>query len=69
MDEKKNEAFRIGVSVMILLAVLTIGEYWIGGVATSWWAILLAIAVIKAFYVIRDYMHLPRLFGDEEAGE
>lgn len=62
----KFEELRVGLGVMILLAVFTIGEYWIGSVAIGWWAPLLLIAIVKAFLVIRDYMHLPRLFAPEE---
>ncbi|NLG72113.1 MAG: cytochrome C oxidase subunit IV family protein [Chloroflexi bacterium] len=67
MDEnKKKEAYQIGVSVMILLVVLTIGEFFLGAVASSWWAPLLGVAAIKAYFVIKEYMHLPRLFAGEE---
>lgn len=69
LEEKKLEAFRIGAGVLILLAVMTIGEFWIGAVASAWWAPLLSIAVLKAFFVMRDYMHLPRLFAPEESEE
>jgi Prokaryotic Cytochrome C oxidase subunit IV len=69
MDENRStmrELYRVGVSVMIILAFLTAGEYFIGSTASSWFMPLLAIALIKAFYVVRDYMHLPRLFAPEE---
>jgi len=69
MEAKKLEAFRVGAGVLILLVVMTIGEFWIGAVASAWWAPLLSIAVLKAFFVMRDYMHLPRLFAPEEAEE
>lgn len=69
MEEKKLEAFRIGMAVFIILAVMTLGEFWIGAVASAWWAPLLAIAAIKAFFVVRDYMHLPRLFSGEDVEE
>jgi len=69
LEEKKLEAFRVGAGVLILLAVMTIGEFWIGAVASAWWAPLLSIAVLKAFFVMRDYMHLGRLFAVEEAEE
>lgn len=66
-EDAKRKAYRIGVTVMILLGVMTIGEYFIGAIAWAWWAVLIGIALLKAFFVIRDYMHLPRLFaGDEE---
>ncbi len=66
MEEKRNEAYRVGVGVMILLAVLTIGEYFLGSVASAWWAPLLLIALMKAFFVLRDYMHVGRLFSEDE---
>jgi len=67
MDTKKKEAYQVGIAVFILLIAFTIGEYWIGSIAVAWGWALLIISVIKAFFIIRDYMHLPRLFaGDEE---
>jgi hypothetical protein len=69
MEEKKKDAFRVGLGVLILLTVATLGEYWIGTVASVWWAPLLMIALLKAFLVVRDYMHLPRLFAGEEGYE
>jgi hypothetical protein len=66
IEESKIDAFRVGLGVLILLAVFTIGEYWIGSVAIGWWAPLVVIALMKAFLVVRDYMHLPRLFAPEE---
>lgn len=66
-NAKKNEALRIGLAVFILLAFMTLGEFLIGAYVVGWAAPLWLIAVIKAALVIRDYMHLPRLFaGDEE---
>lgn len=69
MDEKKQQAYRIGVVVLILLAVMTVGEYFIGAVAPVWWAPLLAIALLKAYFIVRDYMHISRLFAGEEVEE
>ena len=67
-EEKKKAAYRIGVVVLIILIVSTIGEYFIGSVASLWWAPLLGISLLKAFFIIRDYMHIGRLFAaDEEA--
>jgi hypothetical protein len=66
-DEKKKQAYWTGIVVLILLAALTIGEFFIGMVAPYWWAPLLSIALIKAFFIIRDYMHIGRvLAGDKE---
>ena len=66
MDEKLKKAYAIGVTVLVLLGVSTIVEYLIGSLAIGWWVPLVAIALLKAFFVVRDYMHLPRLFAGEE---
>jgi hypothetical protein len=35
--------------------------------ASAWWVPLMLIALVKAFFVVRDYMHIGRVFaGDEE---
>jgi len=66
LEEKKKLAYRIGDTVLILLVALTAGEYLIGKYAPYWSAPLLAIALIKAFFVVRDFMHIGRLFAGEE---
>ncbi len=66
MEEKRNQLHRIGLTVLIILGVLTIGEFFIGAIAWQWWAILLAIASLKAFYIVREYMHIARLFQPQE---
>ena len=68
-EEKKIQAYNKGLVIFVVLAVLTVGEYFIGAVASVWWAPLLAIAALKAFLVIRDYMHVGRVFETEEAPE
>lgn len=68
-DRKKREAYQIGLYIFILLAVLTVGEFMIAVVGTPWWVVLFGIAVLKAFFVIQNYMHLPRLFAEEEIEE
>jgi hypothetical protein len=56
------------MTILILLAFLTVGEFTIGRVAGRWAAVLIIIAFIKAFLIVRDYMHIGRLFSsDEEA--
>lgn len=66
MEAKKKDAYRKGVAVIVLLAFLTISEYWIGSVAYYWWAAIMGIAILKAFFVVRDYMHIGRLFAADE---
>ncbi len=68
MDNPKtnNDIYRIGVAVFIILAALTIGEFAIGAISPAWIAPLFLVAILKAFFIIRDYMHLPRVFSGEE---
>jgi len=66
MDDKKKKALKFGVTVFVILAVLTLGEYWVATVNFQWWYLLVGIAIIKAWLVIQHYMHLPRLFSEEE---
>lgn len=67
MDEnKKKEALQFGVYVFIILAVLTIGEFGLAAVGAPWWAVFWGIAILKAWFVLQHYMHLPRVFKSEE---
>ncbi len=66
MDDKKARAFRTGIIVMLVLAAFTAGEFYLGQTGAPWTAVFLAIALIKASLVVRDYMHIGRLFGEEE---
>ena len=65
-NDMKSVALRVGVTVFIILAAFTVGEYFIGSIAVGWSAPLALIALIKAAYIIRDYMHLPRLISESE---
>jgi heme/copper-type cytochrome/quinol oxidase subunit 4 len=66
-EDKKHQAYLVGIGVMILLTGLTIGEYFMGAYASAWALPILLVAAIKAFFVVRDYMHVGRVFsGDEE---
>jgi hypothetical protein len=66
MLAKKKAAYQVGLTIFIVLVALTIGEYALGVVATGWWAPLMGISILKAFLIIRDYMHVSRLFTGEE---
>ena len=70
MEEKRIQANRVGITVLIILIMLTIGEFLIGAYTEGLWTALIGIALIKAFFVVRDYMHIGRVFAnDEEAQE
>ncbi|MFC1996503.1 cytochrome C oxidase subunit IV family protein [Chloroflexota bacterium] len=67
MDSKKKKAaYEKGLIVLVWLAVLTMGELWFALMGIPWWSILVIIALIKATLVVRDYMHIGRLFSGEE---
>jgi len=67
MEENgRNERYQIGLYIMMILAVLTVGEFMIGIVGAPWWAVFILISLLKAWFVIMNYMHLPRLFAEEE---
>jgi hypothetical protein len=65
-NEKLSQAYRVGAAVFLVLVAFTIGEFFIGSIAVNWTWPLWGIAVIKAALIIRDYMHLPRLFANPE---
>lgn len=69
MEEKKQKAYRIGVFVFVLLAVLTLGEFWLARTGAPWWAIFWLIALNKAWFVMEHYMHLPKVFAGGEGHE
>lgn len=69
MDEsKKIEQYRIGAAVFIVLAMMTLGEFFIGAISPAWIAPLVGVAILKAFFIVRDYMHIGRLFEPEGEG-
>ena len=69
LDDKKKQAYRVGAAVFILLVFLSIGEFFLGYISSLWWSPILAIAIIKAFFIIREYMHIGRLFTADEVSE
>ena len=69
IDEKSDEYqadLSIGNWILVMLGVLTVGEFLVGVIAPPWGVILLIIALWKAFYVVKDFMHVGRLFGNDE---
>ncbi|MCJ7703795.1 MAG: cytochrome C oxidase subunit IV family protein [Anaerolineales bacterium] len=66
MDKNKKQSYKLGLTVLIILAVLTGIEFLIASVNVPWTRILYLITILKAWFVIQNYMHLPRLFKEEE---
>jgi cytochrome c oxidase subunit IV len=67
MDKKKKKvAYEKGIIILVWLAVLSIAELWFALMELPWWSVLVVVALIKAVLVVRDYMHIGRLFYGEE---
>ena len=67
IEESRTEAIRAGGWIFMMLVILTIGEFTTAVIAAPWTFILWAVAIWKAYYVVKDYMHIGRLFSDEES--
>jgi hypothetical protein len=68
-EEKQSMDFNVSTVVLILLGAMTVGEFFMGRFAFNWWGPLMAVAVLKAFLILRDYMHIGKLFGSDEVEE
>ena len=73
MDERKSKSGALirGVMVFAALGVLTAVEYLIGilELQVIGTILLIAIAVVKAALVIWYFMHIGRIFSEEEGHE
>jgi len=60
--------YSVNQLVLIIIVFLTAGEYYLGVIATTnVFSIMIAIGLLKAFFIVRDYMNIGRLFsGGEE---
>jgi hypothetical protein len=64
MSEKKAAAYRLGLITLIVLAVLTIAEFFVSIYLGSL-VLLFIIAVIKAAVIVQNFMHITRLWREE----
>ncbi len=64
--DSRQQALYSGLWILLMLAVLTIGEYIVGVIAPPWGGILIVVAAFKAYWVLTEYMHIGRLFSNEE---
>jgi hypothetical protein len=64
MSEKKAAAYRLGLITLIILAVLTIAEFFVSIYLGSL-VLLFIIAVIKAAIIVQNFMHITRLWREE----
>ncbi len=66
MNKEKKAAYRQGVIVLIVLAVLTAIEFAVALLPANAIPILFVIALIKAWAVLQYFMHLSTLWSEEE---
>ena len=63
----KMDGLRRGVTIFVILAVLTVIEYFLGILDnTAIYFLLWIIAVLKGGLVLWFFMHLPRVFNPDE---
>lgn len=66
MSEKKKQAYKLGLIILIVLAVLTAIEFAVSVAHVPWAWVFFLLALLKAWFVLQHYMHLPRLFKAEQ---
>lgn len=64
MNEKKAAAYRLGVITLLILAVLTVVEFFVA-VYMSSLVLLFIIALVKAAIIVQNFMHIARLWREE----
>lgn len=64
-EGRKSARYKAGIIVLAILAVFTAIEFTVSQIG-NWIAVLLVIGLLKAFLVVRDYMHVGKLFSGEE---
>ncbi len=67
-SEKKRAAYQQGVVTLMILAVLTAVEYWVG-VASGSVVWLFLLALLKAVVIVQNFMHIARLWRSPEHEE
>lgn len=65
---KKPKAgiYRQGYIVAIILAVVTVVEYFIA-LSISNFAIMMLLGLVKAYFVVNYFMHIKSLWSEEES--
>jgi len=64
VNDRKAAAYRLGWITLIILAVLTVAEYFVS-VYTGSLILLMIMAVIKAAIIVNNFMHITRLWREE----
>ena len=64
LNDRKGAAYRMGLITLIILAVMTVAEYFVS-IYTGSLTLLMIIAVIKAAIIVNNFMHITRLWREE----
>ena len=64
MNEKKAAAYRLGIITLVILAVLTVVEFFVSIYLGSL-VLLFITAVVKAAIILQNFMHIARLWREE----
>ena len=64
LNDRKGAAYRMGLITLIILAVMTVAEYFVS-MYTGSLILLMIIAVIKAAIIVNNFMHITRLWREE----
>ena len=65
LQQKRSAEYRQGVFVLIVLAALTLLEFYLAVQLPSI-TILFVVALIKAAIIVQYYMHISHVFSEEE---
>ena len=65
MNERRAAAYRLSATVALVLAVLTMVEYF-AAVYLGSTVVLMLLALFKAVAVLQYFMHVSRLWSTEE---
>ncbi len=63
-QERKSKAYRASIMTAIILAVLTVIEYFVALVTGSA-IIMMLLGLAKAYFVVYNFMHVARLWLPE----
>jgi cytochrome c oxidase subunit IV len=66
VEDRKSAAYRQGVYVFILLAVLTVLEFFVSAWTDGSAVLLFIIDILKAGLIANFFMHIYRLWRTEE---
>jgi len=64
VNDRKAAAYRLGLITLIVLAVMTVAEYFVS-IYTGSLILLMIIALLKAAIIVNNFMHITRLWREE----